>query len=349
MINVLIADDSPTCLLYMRELLSRDHSLRIVGQAKNGAEAVRMTAELQPSVIVMDLFMPELDGFEATQQIMENSPTPIVLVSSSKKVTDIDMSMKALKAGALTIVGKPVAQNPETFDQTAREFAQTVKSMADVKVIKQYRRLDSAAITGQHPIDRSVPLQTPASQPRVVAVVASTGGPPALATMLSALPSDFKLPILVVQHISEGFISGFVNWLAQSCSLNIKIAAHDEVLCAGTVYFAPDGYHLGVTSGGTVNLSAHHKVDGFRPSGTYLFRSAASAYGKSTIAVVLTGMGSDGVPGLADIKKMGGTVIAQDEKSCVVFGMPAAAIASGYVDKIMNIKQIGQEIKGLCS
>ncbi len=352
MINVLIADDSPTCLQFMHELLSNDPELRVIGRAADGLEAVHMTEQLQPNVVVMDLFMPGLNGFEATRQIMRNSPTAIVLVSATARVSDIDISMQALKAGALTIVGKPNLTGNAKFEDISQDFARTVKSMADVKVIRQVggdeRRGAERIALNRAYNDQSISHLPRQFRPRVVAIATSTGGPPALASLLSSLPTDFSLPILVVQHISLGFVEGLVDWLGRSCSLKVKIASNNECPQPGTVYLAPDNHHLGVGLNGLISLSTKDPIGGFRPSGTHMFQTIAASYGADAIAIILTGMGNDGLAGLIELNQKGSRVIAQDESSCVVFGMSAAAIDAGCVNKILPLEEIAPKILELC-
>jgi two-component system chemotaxis response regulator CheB len=180
-----------------------------------------------------------------------------------------------------------------------------------------------------------------------VAVAASTGGPAALQRILAALPRDFAAPILVVQHMARGFVEGVATWLGASCDLRVKVATHGEPLLGRTVFLAPDDRHLGVGPDGLLLLADAQPVGGFRPSGTYLFRSAAQAYGASLAAVILSGMGSDGVEGLKAVKAAGGLVLAQDEASSVVFGMPGEAVAAGVVDAVLAVEQIGPRLAEL--
>lgn len=386
MIDVLIADDSPTSLSYIKELLSIDEEFRIVAQAKNGIDAVRLAQETRPNVIVMDLFMPGLDGFEATQEIMRTTPTPIIIVSASARVNDIDVSMKALKAGALTILGKPKLSVRMSLEETAQGFIQIVKAMANVKVIRHYMQLPPVQASTQDS-GRHQPLKPGAEEPArinltsarhraltsdvmeacssavqfqpnysnpedfkplVVALLTSTGGPLALATILSQLPKDFHLPVLIVQHISPGFISGYVDWLGKNSTIPVKIAEHGEPLRAGTVYFAPDDFHLGMDVGRNISLSNAPSIRGFRPSGNHLFESVSNSCNGQVLGVVLTGMGNDGVDCLNGFRKLGGKVIAQDEQSCTVYGIPRAAVEANCVDKVVSLQDIAKEIVEMC-
>lgn len=270
----------------------------------------------------MGVEMPRMDGFEATKQIMMTVPTPIVLVSNSAVVHEVDTAMRALHAGAITIQLKPLGPDSPGFEKSASELIATVKAMADVVVVRHHSR------HVQRP--QPSPLPPPATG-RIVAIATSTGGPPALQTVLSGLPADFPVPILIVQHIADSFTAGLASWLDGAVAVTVKVAEDGEPLRPGTAYIAPENHHLGVSHQRTVALSGDSPIDGFRPSGTFLFQSVAGVYGASAIAVMMTGMGEDGVEGLRAFRDTGGLVVGQDEASCVVYGMPGAAAATGLV------------------
>ena len=337
MLRVLVVDDSPTARECLVQILAADPEIQVVGVANNGREGVQLTQKLQPDIVTMDIQMPVMNGFEATREIMVTAPRPIVVVSTSTMVADAENAMRALRAGALTLISKPQGPAAADFQQTAKQLVETVKIMADVKVIR--RRRDSSAL---EPTDTSL-----AQIPRVdvVAIVASTGGPPALQTVLSGLPAGFPAPILVVQHLAAGFIAGLASWLDASVSLQVKIAESGELMSPGTVYVGPDDQHLGVTRHGGVLLSDEPAMDGFRPSGNFLFESVATKFGASVIAVIMTGMGRDGVRGLQAIRAAGGRVFAQDAESCVVNGMPGAAVSADVVHKVVRLEDIARELQ----
>jgi two-component system chemotaxis response regulator CheB len=312
-IRVLLAEDSTTAREQLASMIRSDPQLTLVGEAKNGMEAVEMTRRLRPHVVVMDVEMPLMDGFAATKRIMTENPTPIVIVSASMDRSQIEISMRALNAGAVTVLQKPDGFGINGSDHGG-QFLLTVKAMADLKLVRHWQ-------------PRS-PLQEPkrnGKETRVIAIAASTGGPAVLQQILSHLPY-YPHPILVVQHISRGFVSGMASWLSATAALDIVIAADGEVMKPGTVYLAPDDFHLGVGSRERIRVSAEAPVSGFRPSATYLFESVAKVFGSASVGVILTGMGTDGVQGLRAIRHSGGHVIAQDEASCVVFGMPGEAV-----------------------
>jgi two-component system chemotaxis response regulator CheB len=316
----------------LREILSSDPEIEVVGHAKNGSEAVELTRRLQPDLVTMDVHMPQMNGLEATKEIMIVVPTPIVIVTGSSGALEVEGSMHALRAGALEVLAKPLGPGAPAFEESARKVIASVKAMAQVKVVRHWR---------SRPSGEEAPRVVPGREGcRLVAVAASTGGPAALHQLLKTLPGDFAAPILVVQHISAGFTSGLAYWLGGVCDLHVKLADQGESLQPHTVYLAPDNRHLGVTSQGTAHLSDGEPIGGFRPSATFLFESTARAYGRSAVTVILTGMGEDGVAGLRAVRQAGGRIIAQDEKSSVVFGMPGAAINAGFADQVLPLGDI---------
>ena len=341
MIRVVVAEDSLTVREFLVEILESDPEIRVVGQAKNGAEAVDLATRLKPDLITMDVHMPVMDGFEATKEIMVQAPTPILIVSSSASGREVELSLNAMRAGALMVVAKPDNPQAARFDGRREELLAMAKAMARVKVVRRWAH-------EPRPLRPPPALRVAWGAPvRLVAVAASTGGPAALLRILSSLPGDFGVPILVVQHIATGFVAGLADWLSASCNLRVKVAEHDEPLLKRTVFLAPDDRHLGVTPNGRVVVAEAAPVDGFRPSGTYLFASAAQAYGASVAAVILTGMGRDGVEGLKAVKAVGGRVLAQDEASSVVYGMPGEAVTAGVVDAVLAVDEMAPRLAEL--
>jgi two-component system chemotaxis response regulator CheB len=338
MIRVLVVDDSPTARSLLVAILASDPDVQVVGEAVNGLEAVEKTRKLRPDLVTMDVRMPRMDGFEATKEIMIETPTPIIIVTSSHSVLNVETSLHALRAGALAILEKPGGPATPGFDEVTLQLLAHVKSMSQVKVVRHWRS-NSPAVRAEPPA-----AQAPPGRVRLVAVASSTGGPAALHTLLLGLPREFAVPILVVQHISHGFVKGLADWLNKVGELNVKVAEDGETLKKRTLYLAPDDHHLGVSSQGQVALSSVPAIGGFRPSGTYLFESVAKAYNASAVAVILTGMGDDGVVGLRAVRQAGGRIVAQDEESSVVFGMPGAAIAAGLADDVLPLEKISARL-----
>lgn len=283
-------------------------------------------ARLEPSLVALIVGDALEDAIEIARRIMGEAPKPVVLVATVRPENADEL---LARSGALAIVEFPVDEARQ------RRFVATLEAMAEVKVVRRWRR--------ESPAVRSI-LPPPArGDGRLVAIVSSTGGPGALQSILSQLPANFASPILVVQHIAGGFVESLVRSL-EGTRLPVKLAQDGETLRPGTVYIAPDNHHLGVSSRNTIMLSQLSPVEGFRPSGTFLFEAAAKAFGPQLTAVVLTGMGRDGVAGLRAVHENGGTIIAQDRETSAVFGMPKAAIENGYVDRVLSLDEIAREL-----
>jgi two-component system chemotaxis response regulator CheB len=336
MIRVLVAEDSVTARMLLVSMLSSDPGITVVGEARDGEEAIEMTARLRPDLVTMDIHMPRIDGFEATKRIMSSQATPILIVSATLDPGDVAASMEALRAGAVSVFPKPGGPMTPDFENQRTALVSAVKALSQVKLV---RRRESPLRRGSH-------AQGPAAlrRPRVLALGASTGGPAALNVVLGALPASLPVPVFVVQHITAGFVDGFVHWLDRACDLRVKTAAQGEPAEAGTVYVAPDGLHLAVGPDGRLDLRLSSPVAGFRPSASVLFESVAETYGSNTLAVILTGMGNDGLLGLRRIRSKGGRIIAQNEDTCAVFGMPGAAVAENLPDAVLPIHGIAAEI-----
>lgn len=341
-IKIVVVDDSATSRDLLLGLFQGSADLHVVGTGYNGVDAVSLVKRLHPDVVIMDVSMPKLDGLEATKQIMREAPTPIVLISGNKMSKDMDLTFKALRAGALTVLNKPGMHDSETCS----DIVQTVRLMADVPVIHHWRTRD-APIPLSRPLENQKLLQSfddslkgYISNIKVVGIAASTGGPSALVTVLSGLPKEFPMPILVVQHITDGFAEGLATWLTTQIRLEVGIASHGEKLRPGVIYLAPDDYHLQVGTRRTIELSKDTPYKGLRPSANYLFDSLARVYGRHAMGIVLTGMGDDGAKGVETLHKAQGLIIAQDEQSSVVYGMPREVKMRNIVHQVLNLEQI---------
>ncbi len=340
----MIVDDSPTSRQLLAAILRTDDEIEVVGQAADGFEAVEMVKRLRPDIVTMDVQMPKLDGFAATKRIMVEAPTPI-LITTSVDPHVLSVSLEAVRMGALAVHAKPGDPRSPDFDEEARELVRQVKAMSYVKVVRHYEPSPAPA-----PMTQTLAAAALHEMPaEVVAIAASTGGPGAIHSILTPLPADYPVPILVVQHISRGFIPGFAGWLNKASPLRVKPAEEGEALRPGTVYVAVDDHHLCVTPSRRIHLSTAEAVGGFRPSGTVLFESVATAFGSRAVAVILTGMGRDGVDGLRAIRRAGGRTVAESEATAIVYGMPAAAVGAGLADFILPLDQVCAAVAGLLS
>ena len=338
-LRVLVVDDSPVARSVIRSILEGDPGIEVVGLARNGWEAVQMTARLRPDVITMDVRMPEMDGYEATCQIMAYHPTPILIVTASLSRQDVDFTFRMLEAGALDILEKPAGEDPLALRSKAQDLIERVRLLSRVRVITHLR--------GRRKAGRPLPLTpvpatpgpAPAEAPsRLVVIGASTGGPRALQRILSGLPADFPAPILVVQHIAPGFIRGLAEWLAGETRLRVSLARQDDGLTPGRVYIAPEGCHL-LPDFRRVHLTETPRTP-LIPSVDVTMRAAAQNFGRRAIGVLLTGMGNDGAEGLLAIRQAGGLTIAQDQATSTIFGMPRAAIELGAAQQVLPLEDI---------
>jgi two-component system chemotaxis response regulator CheB len=341
-IRAVIVDDSSTMRELLASVLKNAEGIEVVGLGANGEEGVRLTQRLRPDIITLDMRMPGMNGLEATRQIMRDLPTPIVIISGSLMPDDIHMTFEALKAGALAVVSKPGLADPEACDRVV----QTVRQMAGVSVIHYWNPAGAAATEWN---EKTVPFSLPpmpfASQ--IIGICASTGGPPALAALLTPLPADYPLPIIVLQRLHPGFTLGMMDWLRKQTTLHIEIATHGDALRPGTVFLAPDDYHIQVTRQGIIELSKTPPDHGWRPSANYLFRSLAQTYGSGALAVVLSGLGDDGLAGLEAVSLMGGLILVQEESSCIAAEAPRAVLSHGLTSHALPLDQLTAILKQL--
>jgi two-component system chemotaxis response regulator CheB len=341
MIKVLIVDDSQVARMTLREILCEDPEIQVVGTVSNGKEALRYFEifETKPDVVTMDVIMPEMDGFEATRKIMETHPLPIVIITSSYKPEEVEKTFQAMEAGAVTILEKPGAISRQESRESFEKLRKTIKVMAGVKVVRRWPRekMEPVPPPTRPEIDTSADI-------RILVMGASTGGPVAFQQVLSMLPTDLPVPIMIIQHIGAEFIEGMIQWLQKTTGLPIHLAQNGQHMLPGHVYMAPDNLHMGVKKGEIIELSLSEPEEGLRPSVSYLFRSAAATYGKHAVGVLLTGMGRDGGQGLKVMKDAGAHTIAQDESTSMVFGMPAEAIKLGGAQYILPLRKIPGKI-----
>ncbi len=346
-VRVLVVEDSAAVRELLIHVLSSDPEIKVVGVSHSGEEAIEAAERLKPDVITMDVHLPKMSGFDATRRIMETCPTRVVMVSGSANAREAAIAMRATQAGALAVLPKPAGQGRAGHEDGAAKLIQAVKLMSEVKVLTRWARpLRVNALREESPATQ---LERPSSAApfQVVAIGASTGGPPVLQTILSRLPKDFPIPVLVVQHMADGFVQWFVDWLAEECAVRVQVAAHGDLILPGHVYLAPDGAHMNVSLGGRLWLSQEDPENGLRPSVSHLFRSVANAYGANAIGVLLTGMGKDGAKELKLMRDEGAVTLVQDKASSVVHGMPREALNLDAASYVLSPDKIAEAMMSL--
>ena len=338
--RVVIADDSLIAREMLSTILSSDPDIEVVGLAKTGEEAVDMVERLRPDLVTMDIHMPKMNGLEATERIMAFHPTPILVVSSSVYGEGMGLAFDALNLGALEVIKKPEPRDWADLERIGKDVLRKVKILSRVKVITHIR--------GRRDRRGAIEPATPAERTKrsIVAIGSSTGGPSALLSVFSGLPGDLPVPVLVAQHIADGFVPGLVNWLNAGSRMKVVVAEAGQLPEPGVVYIAPTGTNM-VLEGKRIGFREPEKGQLYIPSADTLFDSVARSYGKRAIGVILTGMGADGAKGMKRMHDAGAITIAQDEETCTVFGMPKAAIDVGGVDRIMALPAIGVAVADL--
>ena len=355
-IRVVIADDSRLARDLLRAIFEAEPGMEVVGEASNGREAVALVQQLRPHLVTMDLEMPLMDGVAAVEEIMCTRAVPILVVSS---VADAPRALDAVAHGALEIVPKP-----DTTPEAAAHLLARARLLAGVSVITRLRVRSSAVPSPLAEAAPGVLTAAPTPAPvlthalvpgcvggallpgtRVFAVAASTGGPQALAQILPALPPDFACPVLVAQHISDGFAQGMAQWLASLCPLPVRLACDGEALRPGHIYIAPSEHHLAVTAQHQLQWRPRLPQDLYRPSCDVLLSSVAAVFRAQAVGIVLSGMGHDGACGLAAIRAAGGCTLAQDEASSLIFGMNRVAIERAAVQQVLPVGEMAAAMR----
>jgi two-component system chemotaxis response regulator CheB len=340
-VRVLVVDDSALMRKLIPNILARDTQIEVVGTAMDGAFALKKIEELRPDVVTLDLEMPRMDGMETLRMIMRRSPLPVILVSTHSK-EGAYATFKALALGAIDFVAKPKEASAGHLDAIADQLLEKIK-VAKRTVGKTIRQptLEEAP----KPVKKNARVAVPPN--RIIAVGVSTGGPNALQYVLSRIPAEFSASIVLVQHMPEGFTEMFARRLDECCALDVQEARSGDLLLAGRVLICPGNRHMMVRRmprGDVAVLSDSAHVNGHRPSVDVLFHSVAQEFGPTAVGVLMTGMGEDGAEGLGAIKAAGGFTIAQSEDTCVVPGMPRAAILKGYAGRIVPLEAIGPHL-----
>jgi two-component system chemotaxis response regulator CheB len=336
-IRVLIVEDSPVTRQLLEYIIASDPRLEIAAAVETGEEALRIVDRVAPDVISMDVRLPGMNGFEATERIMQARPTPIVVVSAGGGTP---FGAKALQAGALAVLEKPPGVTSPACEAIAERLCTQLALMSEVKVVRRHAESRAA---GLRPSDGG---RADSGQYTLLGIVASTGGPSALLRLLTALGTDFPLPILLVQHIGGGFLAGFTEWLSAVTPFDVEIVNDREPLEAGKILMAAPDRHL-VADGRYARSAGGPPACGQRPSGTVLFESMSDARGGRSLGVLLTGMGEDGAEGLLSLRQSGAWTIAEHESTAVVYGMPGEAVRLGAVSESLPLPAIAPRILGL--
>jgi two-component system chemotaxis response regulator CheB len=365
-IRVLIVDDSAFMRKVLQGIIAADPQFEVCGEARDGRDAVTQTEVLKPDVISMDINMPHMDGLQATEIIMSSNPRPILIVSSESK-EGAEVTLKSLELGAIDFVAKPSGGIDLDMSSVKEELCRKLKMAAKVRVVRTATRSKL-----QQEIASSSPRVEPASRAEIskngdagfqnvraavnaaaksagkfpiIVLASSTGGPATLMKFIPFFPKDFPGAVILVQHMPGNFTSQFSAQLAEASQIKVKEAEAGEIIVPGQLYVCPGSHHLRVSPTGRISLDDGPRVGGYRPCADLTFESAAEYAGPMTIGVILTGMGNDGSKGVQIIRSVGGHVIAQDESTAVIFGMPQEAIKTGVVDQVLPMEAIYHNIE----
>ena len=357
MITVLVVDDSAFMRKLLTATLAQDPEIQVLDSARDGVEALQKITRLNPDVVTLDVDMPHRDGLSTLEEIMQTAPRPVIMISTLT-TRGAEITLKCLEAGALDFIPKNT-MHPEAI---AAELLPKIKAVAKKRVLLSLRRnlrdarsapshpstLDHASTTGSaHPAN-AYKLANLSGGPRdIVAIGVSTGGPPAVQKILSTLPANFPASILIAQHMPAAFTGPFAKRLDGQCAIAVKEAEHGEKIQLGRAYIAPGGKHMLLERHGPVlelTITAEPANELYKPSATVLMNSVAQVNPRKTLGVILTGMGSDGCIGIKVLKENGGYILAQNEASCVVYGMPKAVVDAGLADQIVDIENMAAAI-----
>lgn len=344
-INLLIVDDSSVACQLLTYIASIDPDIYVIGCVHNGLEAIEFIENNKPDVVLMDINMPKMDGFEATRHIMRNFPIPIIICSAEYHSPDASKSFKAVEAGALALMEKPKGIDDPDFDLIAQEYIETIKTISEVKLVTRLASKDN----GVHAKSIHSPLSAMQSvesevvklkKIQAIGIGASLGGPQALNKILTKLINPFPVPIFLCQHITAGFTEGFATWLNSFSTIPVKIASNLEKAMPNTIYIAPSEKHMLINNGGVIQLVENQPSNLINNSISKLFKSMIEAFQGNCLGIILTGMGRDGVNELFQIKAAGGLTIAQSKDNCLMFGMPKEAIQIGAATLILDLEEI---------
>jgi len=362
-IKVLIIDDSHVIHILLEKVISFHEEITVIGNAYDGKEGVDLVKKLSPDVIIMDIGMPRMNGLEAIQEIMNDKPTPIIVFSSSSK-NIVDLGFQAIELGAVHMVEKPSVSDLSLLKDSIEEsLIKAIKTFADFKVIRRMKKKtltsqdnellvlkDSSKIlkTRKSLITKEIDLDK--NYFPIIGIAASTGGPQTIKSLIEDFSTkQVNTAVIIVQHMAEGFMQGFSDWLATYSLIPVVMPQNGDTIKPNNIYVAPGEYHLIFSKEGYFSFLNSPPIQGIRPSADLMFSSLGETFKERVIAVILTGMGSDGTQGLQKVKENNGYIISQDEESSLIFGMPKSAIEAGLVNKILNITEIPGYLEKLCN
>jgi len=343
-IRVLVVDDSKYVVLTVTKKLQADPGIEVVGSAGNGREAVEKVKSLRPDVVTMDVVMPEMDGIAALEKIMAECPTPVIMLSALTSA-NAGPTIRALQLGAVDFYLKPSAISPAGSPVQNDELIAKIKTAAASNIS---RKDDLPEMPAQPPVGDRPPVEKRTKFNKLVVIGSSTGGPRALMQVVPYLPADLPAAVLIVQHMPPVFTRSLAERMASASKIEVLEAREGSQIVRGRALLAPGDFHMVMNEKHCVVLNQEPQHLGVRPCVDYAMQSAAQIFGSSIIGVILTGMGTDGTLGALAIKAKGGKIIAQDEASCAVYGMPQSVFKSGCVDKVVPLHRIAQKITDFC-
>lgn len=344
-LKVMIVEDSKVVQKLLVEILSSDENISIISVVGSGEEAIEEIQKNKPDVITLDFSLPKMDGLELTKYIMKECPIPIVVVSGVAESQNVQKSFELLQAGALATIKKPVGLEHQEYQSIKHQLISMVKTMSEVKLVKRRDLKELANLVNNEGEKAKTDSQNHSTD--IIAIGASTGGPTAIQKILTQLPKDFPTPIVIVQHIADGFVDGFVSWLSSTTNFNVVVAQNGQSLKSATAYVCPSGFQTGFSNKLSFDISKTEYINGVRPSVSYLFSSVANKFENRAIGIILSGMGKDGALELKEIKTKGGITIAQNKETSTVHGMPGEAIELGSADYVLSTKKIPELLKSL--
>jgi two-component system chemotaxis response regulator CheB len=341
-VKVLIVDDSAFMRNTISSMIAADPELEVIGMARDGIEAIDKVASLKPDIVTLDVEMPRMDGIEALQHIMSKTPVPVLMVSSIT-TEGAEVTLDALDMGAVDFIPKNLSDLSINIVKIKEILLDKLKSIGRKGLVRQKK------LKLSKPLKMPTPTQYASHRKTgIVAIGSSTGGPKALQIVISNIPKDFPVPILIAQHMPPAFTGPFAERLNQLSQLEVKEAEDGEPIKKGMVFIAPGGKHMGVKrkkiTETSINISADNGEYIYKPSADYLMLSITETYSGQALGVILTGLGNDGTQGMKEIKNKGGRTIAESEESCVVYGMPKSVVEAGVADKIVKLDEIAGEI-----